>query len=83
MLWFNGIRRLPAGAPPLLGLAAPITGATLGWALLGESLSPLQLTGFVVTILAIAYGARIPTETLSVVHEGRHEPAPMRVESAA
>ena len=30
VLWFNGIRRLPAAAPPLLGLAAPITGAVLG-----------------------------------------------------
>jgi probable blue pigment (indigoidine) exporter len=60
VLWFNGIRRLPAAAPPLLGLAAPITGAVLGWAILGQSLSPLQLTGFVVTLAAIAYGASLP-----------------------
>jgi probable blue pigment (indigoidine) exporter len=59
VLWFTGIRRLPAAAPPLLGLAAPVTGAALGWALLGESLSPLQLTGFVVTLGAIAYGASL------------------------
>ncbi len=64
VLWFNGIRRLPAAAPPLLGLAAPVTGALLGWAILGESLSPLQLTGFAVTLGAIAYGA-----TLSDDHE--------------
>ncbi len=56
VLWFNGIRRLPTAAPPLLGLAAPVTGAVLGWAMLGQSLSPLQLTGFVVTLTAIAYG---------------------------
>jgi hypothetical protein len=31
IVWFNGIRRLPSAAPPLLGLAAPITGAALGW----------------------------------------------------
>ncbi|MBA3330372.1 MAG: EamA family transporter [Actinobacteria bacterium] len=59
VLWFNGIRRLPAAAPPLLGLAAPVTGAALGWGILGESLSPLQLTGFVVTLAAIAYGASL------------------------
>jgi len=58
-LWFNGIRRLPAAAPPLLGLAAPVTGALLGWAILGQSLSPLQLTGFAVTLAAIAYGASL------------------------
>lgn len=57
MIWFNGVRRLPVPAPPLLGLAAPLTGAALGWALLGESLSPLQLVGFAVTIGAITYGA--------------------------
>jgi probable blue pigment (indigoidine) exporter len=56
-LWFNGIRRLPAPSPPLLGLAAPITGAALGWILLNQSLSPIQVTGFVVTLAAIAYGA--------------------------
>ena len=59
VIWFNGIRRLPPAAPPLLGLAAPITGAALGWIVLGQSLSPLQLTGFVVTIAAIAYGASL------------------------
>jgi probable blue pigment (indigoidine) exporter len=60
VLWFNGIRRLPAAAPPLLGLAAPVTGAALGWAVLGESLSPLQLIGFVIALSAIAYGALLP-----------------------
>ena len=59
VLWFNGIRRLPVAAPPLLGLAAPITGAAVGWAILDQSLSPLQVTGFVVTIAAIAYGASL------------------------
>jgi probable blue pigment (indigoidine) exporter len=60
VIWFNGIRRLPTAAPPLLGLAAPVTGAALGWAILDQSLSPLQLTGFVVTLAAIGYGASLP-----------------------
>jgi probable blue pigment (indigoidine) exporter len=59
VLWFNGIRRLPAAAPPLLGLAAPITGAVLGWVMLGQSLSPVQLTGFVITVAAIVYGTSV------------------------
>ena len=72
VLWFNGIRRLPAAAPPLLGLAAPITGAAVGWAVLGESLSPVpcsrvrhhdrrgdrlrRLTGRLDSIPGIAHG---------------------------
>jgi probable blue pigment (indigoidine) exporter len=61
IVWFNGIRRLPPAAPPLLGLAAPITGAVLGWVLLGQSLAPLQLAGFAITIGAIGYGATLRT----------------------
>jgi len=60
VVWFNGIRRLPSAAPPLLGLAAPITGAALGWIALGESLSPTQLAGVAITVGAIAYGAVLP-----------------------
>jgi SnoaL-like domain len=47
-------------APPSLGLAAPVTAAVLGWVLLGQALSPLQLAGFAVTVAAIAYGATLP-----------------------
>ena len=57
VVWFNGIRRLPAAAPPLLGLAAPVTGAVLGWVIIGQSLTPLQLVGFAIAIGSIVYGA--------------------------
>jgi probable blue pigment (indigoidine) exporter len=57
VVWFTGIARLPIAAPPLLGLAAPVTGALLGWVVLGQSLAPAQLVGFAVTVAAIAYGA--------------------------
>ncbi len=63
VLWFGGIRRLPVVAPPLLGLAAPVTGAALGWLVLGQSLSAVQLTGFALTLAAIAYGAVQGTRT--------------------
>jgi len=64
LLWFEGVRRLPAAAPPLLGLAAPVTGAALGWVILGQSLSPVQLAGFVLTLGAIAYGAILGASAL-------------------
>jgi probable blue pigment (indigoidine) exporter len=62
VVWFSGIERLPAAAPPLLGLAAPVTGAVLGWLVLGQSLSPLQLVGFAITLATIAYAAGTPVD---------------------
>lgn len=71
VLWFNGIRRLPAPAPPLLGLAAPVTGAVLGWLVLGQSLSALQLVGFAITVAAITRGATLDTPSKRVVAADR------------
>ena len=71
VVWFNGVRRLPTAAPPLLGLAAPVTGAVLGWALLGQELAPLQLAGFALTLAAIAYGATIGSSPRSAGEVGQ------------
>jgi uncharacterized membrane protein len=79
LLWFEGIRRLPAAAPPLLGLAAPVTGALLGWVILGQSLSPVQLAGFVLTLGAIAYGALLGASA-AVGDDGLREPRVQRHE---
>jgi drug/metabolite transporter (DMT)-like permease len=38
----------------------------LGWIVLGQSLSPVQLAGFVITISAIVYGAKIGSRPTSV-----------------
>lgn len=75
VLWFRGIERLPAAAPPLLGLAAPLTGAALGWLLLSESLSALQIAGFVTTFAAIVYGATLDAAPRRV--PGRSTPQPL------
>ncbi|MEO8693728.1 MAG: EamA family transporter [Acidimicrobiales bacterium] len=61
VLWFNGVRRLPTAAPPLLGLAGPVTGVVLGWVILGQPLSAIQLAGFAITLGAITYGATLPS----------------------
>lgn len=61
VLWFNGVRRLPTAAPPLLGLAGPVTGVVLGWVILGQPLSPVQLAGFAITLGAITFGATLPS----------------------
>lgn len=67
VIWFSGIRRLPTQAPPLLGLASPLTGAIVGWALLDERLSAVQLLGFTITFAAIGYAA---------TRGSRHDAAP-------
>ncbi|MDA5283822.1 EamA family transporter [Streptomyces sp. Isolate_45] len=53
-LWFRGIGRLSATSVTLLGPLSPLTAAVIGWAALGQALSPVQLAG-----MAIAFGATV------------------------
>lgn len=53
-LWFRGIGRLTATQVTFLGPLSPLTAAVVGWAALGETLTPLQLTG-----MAVAFGATV------------------------
>jgi probable blue pigment (indigoidine) exporter len=61
VVWFKGISKLPVSAPPLFVLAAPVTGVILGWALLDQSLTIVQLAGLALALTAIAYGALVST----------------------
>ncbi|MFE2420981.1 EamA family transporter [Streptomyces hokutonensis] len=53
-LWFRGIGRLSATQVTLLGPLSPLTAAVVGWAALGQALTPLQLAG-----MALAFGATV------------------------
>lgn len=53
-LWFRGIGRLNATQVTFLGSLSPLTAAVVGWAALGEFLTPLQLLG-----MALAFGATL------------------------
>ncbi|MFD3324585.1 EamA family transporter [Streptomyces sp. NPDC058701] len=53
-IWFRGIGRLSVTSVTLLGPLSPLTAAVIGWAALGQSLSPVQLAG-----MAIAFGATV------------------------
>ncbi|MEV7884612.1 EamA family transporter [Streptomyces sp. NPDC002817] len=53
-LWFRGIGRLSATQVTLLGPLSPLTAATVGWAALGQALTPVQLAG-----MAVAFGATV------------------------
>ena len=50
LLWFRGLSRLtPSTVAPLV-LLSPVCAVALGWAMLGEDLTPTQLVGFVIVL---------------------------------
>ncbi|MGA6873332.1 EamA family transporter [Streptomyces pratensis] len=53
-LWFRGVERLPALTVSVLGFASPLAAMALGYAFLGETLSPVQLAGALTVVVAVA-----------------------------
>ncbi|AKJ13145.1 ABC transporter permease [Streptomyces incarnatus] len=53
-LWFRGIGRLTATQVAFLGPLSPLTAAVVGWAALGQALTPVQVAG-----MALAFGATL------------------------
>ncbi|WP_309097846.1 EamA family transporter [Streptomyces sp.] len=53
-LWFRGIGRMTATQVTFLGPLSPLTAAVVGWAALGQALTPVQLVG-----MALALGATV------------------------
>lgn len=54
ILWFRGIARLGPGVVAPLGLLSPVSAVLLGWMVLGQTLSPVQMLGMAVVIGSIA-----------------------------
>lgn len=62
-LWFRAARVLPPFGMSMLTRLSPVTAAGVGWALLGETLTPWQVGGFALALLASVRaqdGARPP-----------------------
>jgi len=57
-VWFWGLERLPAARVSLLGLLSPVVATAVGWAALGQHLSPVQVTGMVIAFGAVVWGQR-------------------------
>ena len=66
-IWFRGLERLPANSIAFLTLLSPLTAATLGWLVLGQSLDRMQLGG-----MALALGGSLAGSV--VVRARRREP---------
>lgn len=56
ILWFRGIGRLEPSAVSALGFLSPATAVVLGWSLLDQQLSPLQIAGFVAVLAGVWLG---------------------------
>ncbi|MGX2997184.1 EamA family transporter [Streptomyces sp. JNUCC 64] len=63
LLWFRGIGLLSATQVMLLGPLSPLTAALIGWAALGESLTPLQVLGVALALTATIAGQLLPAPT--------------------
>ncbi|MBD0418348.1 EamA family transporter [Streptomyces sp. TRM S81-3] len=62
-LWFRGIGRLSATQVTFLGPLSPLTAAVVGWAALGEALTPVQVAGMALAFGATAAGQLAPRTT--------------------
>lgn len=73
-VWFRGLDRLPAASVSLLGLLSPVVAAALGWAALGQHLTPVQLVGMTLALGGVICGqaARSPVAAGRSIHrDGR------------
>lgn len=53
ILWFRGLSRLEPAAVSPLGFLSPLMAVILGWMLLGQQLSPLQMAGMAVVLASV------------------------------
>lgn len=53
IVWFRGLSRLEASAVAPLGFLSPLMATILGWAILGQALSALQIAGMVVVLFSV------------------------------
>lgn len=53
VLWFRGVARLEPAAVASLGFLSPLVATLLGWVLLDQALSPLQILGFLTVLVSV------------------------------
>ena len=56
VVWFRGLRALPAGAVSLVGLLNPVAGTLIGVALAGEAFGAVQAIGMVLVLGGVLAG---------------------------
>jgi probable blue pigment (indigoidine) exporter len=78
-VWFRGIDRLPAFSVSLLGPLSPLMASLLGWAVLGQRLTGLQLVGTAIALGGVVAGQRVRASTAPSLETdvGRRPPGPV------
>ncbi|MDQ1732923.1 MAG: putative blue pigment (indigoidine) exporter [Pseudonocardiales bacterium] len=83
VLWFRGLRTLSAGNVTFLGLCSPLVATVLGWAFLGQSLTPWQAVGAAIVVIAVitaqrhltrSPGADLRAQTVPVMDSSAERP---------
>lgn len=53
LLWFRGVARLAPAQVASLSFLSPVSAVLIGWVVLGEALSPVQLSGALLTLVSV------------------------------
>ena len=56
ILWFRGLARIEPAKVSLLGVLSPLSAVFLGWTLLSESLTPMQISGAALALFSLWLG---------------------------
>ena len=68
-LWFQGIERLPVASVSFLALLSPVVATVLGWVVLGQSLTFLQMAGALLVGFAVVFPQRLGRRAPTVLRE--------------
>ncbi|UGT40379.1 EamA family transporter [Nocardia yamanashiensis] len=72
-IWFRGLAKADATSVAFLGLLSPLSATVIGWAALGQSLTPLQMLGMVIalggTLLGQMAAAPKPAAVVTVTND--------------
>lgn len=58
VLWFRGIDKLKASSVSYLGLLSPVMATLIGFVLLNQTLTPIQLMGIAIVFISVLIGQR-------------------------
>lgn len=78
VVWFRGLRRLPAAAVSLVGLLNPVSGTVIGVALAGEAFGGAQALGLLLVLAGILAGQPAALDRLRRRRTASPEVAPAR-----
>lgn len=69
LLWFNGLDKLAPASVSLLGFLSPVTAVLLGWVILNQHLTSVQLAGAALTLASVWFGQIKPPQKNALAAE--------------